>query len=194
MNLIFDALAGIFLGVSLAAPPGPVTSIIVKRSTQSMWSGVFVGFGAMTADTVLLIITLFANAYFHLQNFQAYIYGTGALITILFAVSLIREFGRVSDYNRSGSYITGLAIGLVNPFQIIWWLTSGVAFLLKFGIQVFYFLFAGTTLWVMILSFSINRISRAYGEKMIRAASLFSIAVLVFFGAMFLYLFLSRLP
>lgn len=147
----------------------------------------------MTADTVLLIITISANSYFGLDNFQTYIYAIGALITIFFAANLVKSYGKVEQYNRSGSYMAGLTIGLVNPFQIIWWLTSGLAFLLKFGIQVFYFLFAGTTIWVLILSFSINRISKAYGEKMIRAASLFSIAVLVFFGALFFYLFLSRM-
>lgn len=193
MNLIYDILIGIFLGVSLAAPPGPVTSVLVKRATSSFSAGMMVGFGAMTADLILLIITVSTNSFLNLDTFETYIYAIGSAIIFVASYHLIREYGKTVEYARSGSYMAGLSIGLVNPFQILWWLSSGLAFLLKFGIQVFYFLFAGTTIWVAILSFAINRISEAYGQKMIRAASLFSIAVLVFFGFLFLYLFISRL-
>lgn len=193
MNLLTDALIGIFLGVSLAAPPGPVTSIIVRRSVDSALAGIFVGFGAMTADFILLVIVVLSNGYFALDSYDTYIYAVGSAMIFYFAANLIRKFGKNEEFNRSGSYLAGLSIGLVNPFQIIWWLSSGLAFLLQFGIQVFYFLFAGTTIWVVFLSYSIKSVSRAYGEKMIRAASLFSIAVLVFFGALFLYLFVLRI-
>ncbi len=193
LNLFFDALVGIFLGVSLAAPPGPVTSVIVRRSVNSPLSGIFVGFGAMTADFILLLVVLFTNAYLSLASYETYIYAAGSLMIFYFAANLIRKYGKEEEFNRSGSYLAGLAIGIVNPFEIIWWLSSGIAFLLQFGIQVFYFLFAGTTIWVVMLSYSINRVSKAYGEKMIRAASLFSIAVLIFFGVLFLYLFAVRI-
>ncbi len=193
MNLLFDVIVGTLLGVSLAAPPGPVTSIIVRRSTVSMFSGIMVGFGAMTADLILMLIMIFTNAVLSLSTFETYIYIAGAAIIFIAGAHLILDYRKDVDYAKSGSYLAGLTIGLVNPFQIIWWLSSGLAFLLKFGIQVFYFLFAGTTLWVIFLSYVINRISEMYGKKMIRAASLFSIAVLFFFGFLFVYLFVARI-
>lgn len=193
MNLLFEILIGLFLGVSLAAPPGPVTSIIIKRSVNSAYRGILVGFGAMTADFILLLIVIFSNTFLVFSIYEKWIYLLGSVITFYFSYNLVRNYRRKIDYNRSGSYMAGFTIGLVNPFQIIWWLTSGLAFLLKFGLQVFYFLFLGTTVWVVFLSFTIKRLSEAYGEKIVRAASLFSLAVLVFFASLFFYLFLTLL-
>lgn len=43
---------GLALGLSLAAPPGPVNSVIASESLRSKIHGVSVGLGAMTADFV----------------------------------------------------------------------------------------------------------------------------------------------
>ncbi len=49
---------GLALGLSLAAPPGPVNSVIASESLRSKIHGVSVGLGAMTADFVFFSINI----------------------------------------------------------------------------------------------------------------------------------------
>ena len=59
MNYYLIALLGVFLGFSMAAPPGPINSMIIDRSTKSFYEGAKIGFGAMTADFIFMILVFF---------------------------------------------------------------------------------------------------------------------------------------
>ena len=187
MGLIIDLVVGSFLGVSLAAPPGPVTSMILRKSTSSVMSGLFVGFGAMTADLIMMILSILFEREFDLIRFEFYFLISGAAFIFIMAYFVGKSLGESVEEDLSGSYRKGFLVGIGNPFQIIWWLTSGIAFYLHFGIGVFYFIFLGTTGWVLFLSYVTFRTSRAYGEKTVRAASLLSLTILLLFGFYLLY-------
>lgn len=187
MTLILDLLLGFLLGVSLAAPPGPVTAIILRRSATSVASGLQVGFGAMTADLIMLVGAVILGREFDLERYRFYFFVLGSGVIFIIAYLILRSDGKETEVKHSGSYVTGFIVGISNPFQVIWWLTSGIAFYIRFGINIFYLLFLGTTVWVLFLSYVTNRATRAYGERAVRFASYLSIIILVAFGSYLIY-------
>jgi len=50
--------SGLLLGYSLAVPPGPMNALIAAWSLRSFRHGFAVGAGAMSADFLLMLLTL----------------------------------------------------------------------------------------------------------------------------------------
>lgn len=192
MSLLVDALVGTLLGISLAAPPGPITSMIIRKATSSVLGALFIGFGAMTADLILLIITYTLHSAVNFSSVIAYVDLLGALFLVMLGVSTLR--GKQSQYvQRTGSFAKGVSVGLINPAQIGWWLTAGLGFIETFGLVVFYFLFIGTTIWVLFLSYLVHEGARVYGQRAVRLISVVSTAILLVFAGYFLFSGLSIL-
>jgi threonine/homoserine/homoserine lactone efflux protein len=82
---------GMSLGVSLAAPPGPITAMIVDRSMTSAFKGFMIGMGAMSADFTLMIITLGFRSVIDLGAYDRYIFLAGGIFFILLSVGVIRS-------------------------------------------------------------------------------------------------------
>jgi len=61
-------LAGMALGLSIAAPPGPVNAMIAFQSTRSPLRGFLVGLGAMTSDATFLFITYHMRQIFEIEG------------------------------------------------------------------------------------------------------------------------------
>lgn len=191
MDLISAALIGIFLGVSLAAPPGPVTAILVERASRSVIGAIAVGLGAMSADFVWMVFVLALGYSIDLSRYDRLFYLAGAVVFFVMAYAIAR-----SDQNqepakeRSSGYASGLLVGVVNPFQIIWWFTAGLGFYEKFSYYPFIFLFVGTTVWVLFLAYLIRYSVIKFGERVKEITKGFSSITLLAFGIYFIILVL----
>ncbi len=58
MNFAF-LFSGLLLGYGLAVPPGPMNALIAAWSLRSFRHGFAAGAGAMSADFLLMLLTLF---------------------------------------------------------------------------------------------------------------------------------------
>jgi|YelNatPaOPRAMG01_1025707.scaffolds.fasta_scaffold00985_20 L-lysine exporter family protein LysE/ArgO len=192
LNLLLDTLIGIILGISLAAPPGPVTAMIVRKAASSVRKAFSIGLGAMTADLTLMLIVFFLRSEIDFTDYDKYIYIIGAIFLFFFAYEIFENKTSVSD-DTSGSYVRGLTVGLVNPLQIGWWLSVGLSFLAAFGYTVFYFIFIGIAIWVLTLSSLIRIGVRAYGESAQKATRFISMALLLAFGIYFAWIALIKI-
>ncbi|MEM0157676.1 MAG: LysE family translocator [Thermoplasmataceae archaeon] len=194
--LSFPVLAGIgiLLGISLAGPPGPVTAILVHRSLNSVLRGMSVGFGAMTADFILMIVVATFGSILNLKSFDRYIYILGAVFFLYLAFRIARTNGSSVQSGKTGSgYVAGLTIGLVNPMQIAWWFTAGLSVLQKFGLITIISLFAGIVIWVIFLAELVNRASLKYEREVVLGVRVFSISALAVFGVLFLLLGITEM-
>lgn len=194
MRLLFYLiLLGVALGISLAGPPGPVTSVIVLRARSSALSGFLVGLGAMTADFILMILVFLFYGEISGYHIDLILYPVGAGIFFLMAALILQGNEPSSAVLLGNGYILGLEMGIVNPFQIAWWAGAGLSVLGTFGIFPFYFLFLGIILWISFLSISINRSVLKYGRKLSQAIRFVSAAIQIGFSATFLYLWILLL-
>lgn len=188
MNYYLIALLGVFLGFSMAAPPGPINSMIIDRSTKSFYEGAKIGFGAMTADFIFMILIFFFQKSVNFSYFLPAIYIGGALLFLYIAVGMKKKNDDKNDGKSSlGGYFKGLGTGLLNPYQIVWWLSAGLAIFAAFGLYLFYFFFFGIAIWIFFITLIVYYSYIKYGEKLRRYLIDFSSSILIIFSVIFFY-------
>ncbi len=194
--------AGVLLGLSIAAPPGPVSAMIAQRiAIKRSWiPGLVIGLGAMTADGVYLLITYLGWTSLVSQNrgVTGWVYLVGSLVLFLYAsLMILRHFRNrakqvdskpqvASKKESTFSYVIGLTMGFSNPFQIAWWLTVGLASISYFGSTVIIGFFGGIVLWLFILSGGLHYGANRYSS--FEAIVLYGSSLALFgFAVWFLY-------
>jgi len=189
LEILISFGTGILLGLSIAAPPGPANALIATHTvTRGRWlAGTLVGFGAMTADAMFLVVTyLVGRAVQPDENALMIIYAIGACVMFFFTYKASRAWKKppieeLQEIRPSHSYVSGLTIGLTNPYQILWWLTAGLAFIQSVGPSLVIGFFFGILIWTVsfpwTLDYARKRIERAY-----QAILLFALATLIILG------------
>jgi threonine/homoserine/homoserine lactone efflux protein len=190
LEILFTILAGVGIGLSLAAPPGPVNAIIASHTVTRSWrAGFLVGMGATTADTIFLALSVLARtAIAGIEPLVPFIALLGAAVMVFFAWTAIRAWKRADDLlepqpeEHAKSYATGLSVNITSPYPILWWLTAGLVLLNQLGPAVLIGFFGGLFLWITAFPLALReahrRISRTY-----HAVLLFSIICLLGFAA-----------
>jgi len=189
LEILISFAAGILLGLSIAAPPGPVNALIATHvvTKTKWWAGTFVGSGAMTADAIFLVITFSIGTAVHpAAGALMVIYGLGACVMFFFAHKASKAWERPSveetqETKLTHSYLTGLAVAMTNPYQILWWLTAGLAFIQSVGIVIVAGFFTGIVIWIISFPFALDY-ARKRIEKAYKAILLFALATLVVLG------------
>ncbi|WP_433624326.1 LysE family translocator [Halomicrococcus sp. NG-SE-24] len=136
LDVVVSAVAGAALGLSLAAPPGPMNAVIAEESVLRGWnSGFRAGLGAMTADACFFVLAL-AGVVAVVREapvVRGVMVGVGGLLMLYFAYGAARDANRTftaeSDADDTRGFRKAFALAITNPYQIIWWLTAGVGLL-----------------------------------------------------------------
>ncbi|MFB6093368.1 MAG: LysE family translocator [Halanaeroarchaeum sp.] len=196
-------LAGVLLGLSLAAPPGPMNAVIAEESVnRGFRAGVAAGLGAMTADAVFFVLALGGLVAFveHAPTLRSAMVGIGGLLMFYFAYGAVMGAGSFTDGEAgdAAGFGKAFALALTNPYQITWWLTAGIGLLNPGTIEAFGVslaathgtltilgFFGGIGLWITAFPAGL----RAAGDRVDALGTLISYAsalVLVWFGGVFL--------
>ncbi len=182
--------AGVVIGWSLAAPPGPVNAVIASNAVQRSWrAGFLVGAGATTADAIFLTLSVVAHqALLGVHSVFPIIALVGACVLAYFAWTAARAWSRTpavaGEVPRAtvSSYAKGLGINLTSPYPILWWLTVGIVLIDQLGPLVLVGFFVGLLSWISafpyILRAAQQRFARTY-----HAVLAFSIGCLLAFAA-----------
>lgn len=189
IELVVAAAIGSGIGLSLAAPPGPVNAIIASQAVTRSWRAAFlVGCGAMTADAAFLVLSFLARsavATFAAAWFPA-IAAAGAVVLAYFAWGVARALRRTEPIVRdtgvpTSSYATGLATNLTSPYPLLWWITAGVVLIGQLGPALLVGFFLGILLWISGFPWALRAAHRRFARTY-RAVLWFSLTVLVAFA------------
>lgn len=170
--------AGIGLGLSIAAPPGPVNALIgFNAASGSRRSAFLVGLGALTADTIFLVLTYFVGSLIVFDNPIMFAFSviSSALLAYL-AYMTIRSARKANPLSTGQTkkakypYLTGMTIGLTNPFQLSWWVSVGLLLISSIGPVIIAGFFIGIFSWITLFPIFISWLSR-------RVSSLYRIMV-----------------
>lgn len=191
-------LFGASLGISMAAPPGPITAMIIQKSKTSSRSGFVVGLGAMTADFSLMLMVIILRNTVNLHPFYNLLYFVGGAYFIFLGISIIKKINKpiepdLSEDTSKNGYFLGLFAGIFNPMQIGWWLTAGISILNAQGIVPFVFFYPGIALYLLVFTPLIYKSYGKWGESFEKGASVFSTIILFSFGFYFLLLLTQNL-
>jgi threonine/homoserine/homoserine lactone efflux protein len=194
---------GMFVGVALAAPIGPVNIEIITRGLRHGFrNGWLVGLGALTADTVYaLIIVSGLTPIADRPGLRAPLFLAGAAMLGWVGYNSLRNALNPPDAVDSSaprgrkSYVTGLLIALLSPMGIVYWLSVGAALVTEAvdrsgtaGAPVLVGgVFLGLLAWVTVLSV-VAQVSRRFvtGPAM-RWITGFSGVLIIGFAMYFLY-------
>ncbi|RZN63144.1 LysE family translocator [Methanonatronarchaeum sp. AMET6-2] len=194
---------GMILGLSLAAPPGPINAVIAEETVFKGWiSGFKAGLGALSADILFLFLALIGatTIIYNSSLLRAIIMALGGMIMIYIGLHTYRETKnptKITDKKGRGIYKT-FTLSLTNPYQIIWWLTVGITILqtgtinvvgLNFqtgSILLLAGFFLGILIWITsfpaIMKFGADR-----SQTFTTTVGYLSAGILIIFGITFLY-------
>src|SRR5438132_9803301 len=174
LEVVATVLAGMGIGLSLGAPPGPVNAIIASHTVTRSWrAGFLVGVGATTADTIFLAIAFLARgAVAGIGPYVPFLALLGAGVMVSFAWSAVRSWRQTPEILESKpeehtkSYMTGLSVNITSPYPILWWLTAGLVLINQLGPAVLVGFFVGLLLWITVFPLALReaqrRIARTY--------------------------------
>jgi threonine/homoserine/homoserine lactone efflux protein len=186
MSGLYVLGVGLLLGFSLTIPPGPMNALIAARSVRSFRRGVTTGLGAMSADGILGVVVYVLSAAVDLTSLIRPIYALGCIVMGYLGYRLFRS--RPSPVEPPDSpvrtYSSALLIGLSNPFQILWWLTAGLAFAYLGGWVLFVGLFGAIAVWIVAFPYALS-IGAQRSPRVERGVTYGSGAVLIAFAAYF---------
>jgi threonine/homoserine/homoserine lactone efflux protein len=199
----YTLLQNILLGLTLAAPIGPVNMEIIKRGLNSGFRQAFLtGAGAICADATYLTLIYFGLTSFLKNAFiNSFLGMAGSFILIYLGLMTVRDYfkktaqpageRRIFKY----SFVAGFALAISSPMTIVWWTGVFGALMASQGplkTSLFAFLsclsiLLGCFLWVSALAIGLHWGKKIINEQMIRIVSLIAGLFLIGFGVYFLY-------
>lgn len=194
-------LNGLIIGLSIAAPVGPIGLLCIRRTlNQGRLHGFISGAGAATADAVygtvaacgLTIVSQF------LMNQKQSVQLVGGLFLIYLGIQSMRSHPNdrsaraAYSENLAAAYLSTFILTLTNPMTILSFVgvfaglgisnsSNTSAVLLVLGV------FIGSLLWWLLLSFGVEMISRFMKNGWLVWINRGSGAVLVLFGLHAIY-------
>ena len=180
-------LYGLALGFSLTVPPGPMNALIASQTaTRGLRNGILTGAGAMTADMMLGVTVYAAKSLVDMHSVIKSLYLLGGAVLIILTYSMLRRGNTLPPEElKSRTYSRAVVIGITNPFQILWWLTAGIAFAYLGGMVLLAALFTAVAVWIVVFPVLISTGTRKHPGAS-RAVSVASAAIMLLFACYFL--------
>jgi threonine/homoserine/homoserine lactone efflux protein len=177
-------------------PPGPMNALIADRSLYSFRAGFLTGLGALSADVIFMILTIFFYELMKNSAATPLIFFIGGGYMMFLAIEMIRGWHndinidpkkRRSSSNLVKTYLTSLLLGITNPYQILWWATAGLSLIAILGLSVVIGLLTAILTWIIIFPLMIRAGYRVNKRTTIYVIKIFSIIVLIIFSLLLLY-------
>nr|WP_106782577.1 LysE family transporter [Lysinibacillus timonensis] len=198
MNVFFGY---VFLGISLAAPIGPVNA---AQLTKGIYGGFFhawlVGLGAMLADAFyMLIVYLGVSQFLETPFMQTLLWSFGCFVLIYTGVDSILsakkevELKYVKGRTLKKSFLYGFLLSITNPLSILFWLGIFGSVLVEtvstydMNHVIFYSfaIFVGLFIWDITMALIASSFKRLLKAKVLGLISIISGLSLIGFGLYF---------
>jgi len=195
--MLLAFLKALGIGVAVAAPVGPMSLLCMRRTLTQGWPlGISTGLGIATADGTYALVAalgLVGVAHFMLSYERPLHFCAGAfLLYLALRTFLVRSEKagtpeRVAG-SRRGAYGSALLLTLTNPPTIIAFaavftvLAPPTGFSLQMALFTVAGVFAGSSLWWLVLTAAVWLIRHAIGPHTRRVIDAISSAVLGLFG------------
>lgn len=132
-----ELLAGALFGITIAAPPGPVMTVMASAASRGrMREALSMVFGALTGDVVWLpLVTVGFLAYLGRHPRVVGALGLVGAVLLLWMAYKAWSAGRDGSHDApvTGSYRLGLFTVLTSPFSLAWWTGNGAILLATWG-------------------------------------------------------------
>lgn len=193
----------ILLGLTLAAPIGPVNSARLDKGIKNgFWHAWIVGVGSMIADGIFMLMVYLGMVHFlEVPIVQIFLWLFGGFILIYSGVesivganSISLAFSREKD-SLFKCFLTGFIMSITSPLSIIFWLgiygsvlaktaqVNGTGSLLVYSSMIF----LGLALWDILFARMTTSFRRILNLNSLKVISIISGTTLIGFGLYFGY-------
>jgi threonine/homoserine/homoserine lactone efflux protein len=193
----------IFLGLTLAAPIGPVNSARLDKGIKNgFWHAWMVGAGSMIADAIFMLLVYLGMVQFlGIPIVQIFLWLFGGFILIYSGVESILGVNSINltvirkKESLFKCFLTGFIMSITSPLSILFWLgiygsvlaktaqMNGTGDLLIYSCMIF----IGLTLWDIFVAALTTGFRRFLSYTSIKAISIISGVSLIGFGVYFGY-------
>jgi threonine/homoserine/homoserine lactone efflux protein len=190
-------LRGLMIGLSIAAPVGPISVLCIRRTLASGWMwGFMSGLGAATADAIYGCIAGFGLTFIahFFVNQQIWLKLVGGAFLCYMGVRTFvsvpaRQAAQVKGDSLARAYISTLFLTLTNPATILSFAAIfsglGLASLERndlFALLMVLGVFVGSMLWWLLLCSSITLFAAKLTMTSLKWANRVSGAIITTFG------------
>ena len=191
--MLTSLLEGFLLGMGAAVPLGPINILIMNNALKNYKSAVLIGFGAMSADLLYLILILLGITTVFDKPFVLNTLGVlGSIFLLYLAYLIFKGRNKPLQANKEIShsknlitfYLQGFALTFINPYTVAFWLSiAGYTthkhlepFMTIFGMMCAIFL------WVTFMPYFVHKSKHRISKKTAYYFNLFSSILLFGFG------------
>lgn len=192
----------VFLGLSLAAPIGPVNAAQldsgIKNGFLHSW---LVGLGASVGDSVYMLLVFLGVVHLvELPFVQSFLWLFGFFVLVYTGIDSLKGSGQISmsssrssHQSHTKSFLGGFFIALFNPISIMFWLGIFGSILAKtvhsYGVQqvILYVcaIFIGIAIWDFMMALLASTMRRYLTTGLLKGISILSGLSLIGFGVYF---------
>lgn len=199
MNSLFTYF---FLGVSLAAPIGPVKATLLNKGIKDgFFHAWFFGLGAIATDILYMLMVYFGVAQFIDSPFmKTFLWSFGFFVLMYTGIENLLTLHTISmdsKYRKTvrlrQSFLSGLLMAFLNPLTILFWLGIYGSILVSgggtlTGIEIIFFsitILLGITLVDLIMSTISSGSRKVLSTSFLKTVSLISSLSMIGFGIYF---------
>lgn len=186
-------LEGFLLGMGAAIPLGPINILIMNAALQNYRNAVLLGLGALSADTVYLVMILLGIATFFNQPIilnTLGVLGSAFLLYMSYIIFKHRFSSLETDKQTMHSkraitfYLQGFTLTFVNPYTIAFWFSVAgyTAHKDLNHIVTIIGMLCAILLWITLMPYFVHRSKHRISQKVSYYLSLLSSIVLFGFG------------
>lgn len=196
----------IILGITLAAPIGPVSLEIIRRGlTNGFLAAFFVCIGAILGDGLCL-----GGAYLGLGMLTEKVILMnllglfGALFLLYLGFTHLKDRHKVFDFNKASvdkaglfkSILLGFGLAVINPLSLVFWVSiyaATTANMEQFSFWPNTLILVGVLIWSLTLSSFLALSKNVLNQNFIKTIITVSSCMLLFFGIKYGYVALANL-
>jgi threonine/homoserine/homoserine lactone efflux protein len=199
MNLLIFLSGVLFISLTGALQPGPITATAITIGAKNRWAGTLLAIGhGIIEFPLMVVIVLGLGKYFQMPLFQIIVGLLGGAFLLMMGIQTLRGLKAGTDTHSkvlaSKPIIAGIVLSASNPYFLIWWATVGMNLATQahqWG-KLAFILFALThwsvdLVWLQILSWSSYKGSTLLGKKGLNTVLTFCAIALLGFGLYFIY-------
>lgn len=137
-------LEAVLISLSGVMAPGPITTVVVGKGSESPHAGALVAIGHGIVEMPLMIAVFYGVGYLlDLPYVKAVIALVGGAFLLMMGIGMLRGIKQEgiggSGYGRS-PVAAGVVLSIGNPYFVVWWGTAGAVLIMRsaeFGVMGF---------------------------------------------------------
>ncbi|MBH0172451.1 LysE family transporter [Fictibacillus phosphorivorans] len=194
----------VLLGLSLAAPIGPVNAAQMDRGIKyGFWQAWMVGLGATVADALyMLMVYMGLVSYINTPFIKTFLWLFGSFVLLYTGIETFKKASMErkssqQDYtvHNSRSFLAGFLMSLTNPLTILFWLgiygsilaETATKYSLESLLLYSMAIFSGILLWDFAMAVVSSSFRKMLADRILHGISKLSGLSLIGFGFYFGY-------